>query len=457
MNANWRAQLGRIYAAPDVDDQLARYRRSLERFAALYGAGPVSVFRVPGRINLIGEHTDYQQGYVLPAALDKDILFLARRREDALVRVHNLEENAFPPREFAIAADIPPYPTGDWGNYAKGPAQLLARRAAAPLHGVDLLIAGEPPYGVPRGAGVSSSSALTVGAGLVLSELNGLGYTAAELAWLSGEAEWYVGTRGGIMDQFIAMLAQKDHALFLDCRSRGQGENGLPQFQTELVPLPQGYNLIVADTHVRHQNVRSDFNVRVAEGRIGVALLQRRYPELRYLRDLEGKDWREVEPLLPEAMTWADLDRAGIRLNELIDVRFPESAAPFRVRQRCRHIVTENQRVRQSVAALKAGDVTRFGALMNQAHASVSVDYGASCDELEIMVALARQVSGVLGARMTGAGWGGCVISLARRGCESAFIDHVRPGYHDATGIWPDIFVCQAGQGAGLVESDVVA
>lgn len=385
----------------------------------------------------------------MPVALDKDFIFVARPRQDALISLNNMEAE-FAPRQFAASREIAPSPVGDWSNYARGAAQMLWRMADQPLVGMDVLVSGEAPFGVPRGAGLSSSTALTVGAGQVLADLNTLHYTPAEMAWLFGEAEWYVGTRGGIMDQFIALLGQRDHALFLDCRAR-PGAGQIPSFETAQVPLPAGYNLIVADTKTRHQNTRSEFNVRVAEGRIGVALLKRRYPEITHLRDLERFAWAEIKPLLPETLTYQGLEAVGLRLADLIDVKLPDTGQPFRVRARCRHIVSENARVKACVAALRGGEIERVGALLKEAHRSVRDDYGASCRELDILVRLAEEVEGVIGARMTGAGWGGCIIALARAGCERDFAEHVAPRYHQATGLDTDIFICRSGDGAQRV------
>ncbi len=453
--SEWANRLANIYGS-FVATQQARYDAALRRFGEWYGPGQVMVYRVPGRVNLIGEHTDYQQGYVLPVALDKDFVFIARRRDDAQVRLHNMEAALFPPRQFTGFSDIAHAPAGDWENYIKGATQMLWQKAGRPLCGADILVAGAPPHGVPRGAGLSSSSALTVGAAYVLAHLNELPLSPAELAWLCGEAEWYVGTRGGIMDQFIALLGRQGHALFLDCRASGQGPRGIPQFHTMHVPLPRGYNIIVADSKVRHDNIRSDFNVRVAEDRIGVALLKRRFPYVAYLRDLEGMAWADIEPLLPETLSEEELQALGLRLEEIIDVKLPRSGEPFHVRARCRHVVSENARVRASVAALRDGDALRFGQLMNEAHASVRDDYGASRAELEVLIRLAREVDGVVGARLTGAGWGGCIVVLAREGCEADFAAHVAPRYARETGLEPDIFVCHAGDGAGVVGQQVI-
>ncbi len=389
-------------------------------------------------------------------ALDRDFVFVARRRDDAQVRLQNIEAALFPPRQFTASANIPHAPAGDWVNYVKGAVQMLWQKAGHPLFGADIFVAGAPPHGVPRGAGLSSSSALTVGTAYVLAHLNELTLSPAELAWLCGEAEWYVGTRGGIMDQFIALLGRRGHALFLDCRASGEGEQGIPRFPTAQVPLPRGYHIIVADSKVRHDNIRSDFNMRVAEDRIGVALLRRRFPEVAYLRDLEGMPWADIEPLLPETLTEEELRDLDLHLEEIIDVKLPQSGEPFRVRARCRHVVSENARVRASVAALHSGDALRFGQLMNEAHASVRDDYGASCPELEVLIRLAREVDGVTGARLTGAGWGGCIVVLAEEGCETALAAHVAPRYARETGLQPDIFICRSSDGAGFVGQQVI-
>lgn len=450
MSADWQGRLEAIYGS-SAQQQRDRYQSAIQRFGQVYGPGAARIYRVPGRVNLIGEHTDYQQGYVLPVALDKDLLFLARSRSDATVSLQNTESGRFPPRRFTISGEIAPGSIGDWRNYAQGAAQMLYRVAGRALCGADILVVGEPPYGVPRGAGLSSSSALTVGIALVLAEMNELHIPFAELAWFCGEAEWYVGTRGGIMDQFIALLGKRDHALFLDCRARSYTPDGVPRFHIEQVPLPQGFSIVVTDTKQRHQNVRSAFNVRVAEGRIGVALLQRHFPEITHLRDLERYDWAEIEPLLPEMLTRNDLLRLGLDLSQIMDVKLTDSVDAFWIRKRCRHVVTENARVRASMAALRVGAVKRFGAILDEAHASVRDDYEASCPELEVLIRLAKETEGVIGTRMTGAGWGGCTISLVHKGFEDLFAAQVRARYHKETGVWPNIFVCHAGERAGFV------
>jgi len=426
----------------DAATQAHRYRAALDAFVASYGPGEVFIFRAPGRINLIGEHTDYNHGYVLPVALDKDILLLARPRPDGMVRLTNLEEE-FPPRAFAIGPTIPPGPSGDWGNYARAAAQALARRLGRDLGGLDGLVAGGPPHGVPRGAGLSSSSALTVVVAIALACLNEWLPDGVTLAEFCAEAEWYVGTRGGIMDHFIALLARRDHALFLDCRPDWKG-----RYIMEHIPLPRDYLLLIADSGVRHQNVRGLFNRRVAACRAGVELLRAHFPGITHLRDVQEVPWAKLAPHLPEEVTVGELWERGI---ELGDVPGLTSDTRLRVHARCRHVWMENRRVRAAVAALLAGDVAKLGCLLNEAHASARDDYEISCPELESLVRAARAVEGVAGARLTGAGWGGCIVALVHREAVPTFEAEVADQYQAETGRKAAIFACRAGPGAGLM------
>ena len=437
--------------------QLPRYQAALDAFAAHYGTGLVSLFRAPGRVNLIGEHTDYHQGFVLPVSLDQDVLLLARSRPDATVSLANVEVE-FPPRQFEVSSGIPSGPRGDWGNYAQGAAQELARRFGPALRGMDVLIAGESPLGVPRGAGVSSSSALTVVVAVALAQLNNLKVPPADMASLTGKAEWYVGTRGGVMDHFAALLGRRGHALFLDCRPR----HGV--YSTEHVPLPEGYALAVAESGVRHQNTRSEFNLRVAEGKIGVQLLQTRYPARRitHLRDVSptalGVSLAELlsllEETLPEQADTGELVALGLKrtwLAELAADHNLPAEAVYHVRARCRHVITENQRVLAAVAALRSNDTPALGRLLDAAHASMRDDYAASCPEVDALAEIARGAPGCLGARLTGAGWGGCVVALVEADAVEAFRQEVTAGYRQATGLETAPFVCRSGAGAELV------
>lgn len=441
----------------DADQLLPHYRAALDAFAAHYGPGPVSLFRAPGRVNLIGEHTDYHHGFVLPVSLDKDVLLLARPRTDATLRLANVEAR-FSPRQIEISTQIPSGPRGDWGNYARGAAQELAQRFGPYLCGMDALVAGTPPFGVPRGAGVSSSTALTVVVAVALAHLNDLAIPPPVMAALTGEAEWYVGTRGGVMDQFAALMGRRGHALFLDCRPR----NG--DYFIEHIPLPRGYALAVAESGVRHQNTRSAFNLRVAEGKIGVQLLQARHParHITHLRDVSPaaldmsltKVLSLLEETLPKRATADELAAQGLDpawLAELATDHSLPADTVYHVRARCRHVVTENERVLAAVTALRTGDAPALGHLLNAAHTSMKDDYAASCPQVDALAEVAQSAPGCLGARLTGAGWGGCVVALVEVGMVKAFRQKVMTGYRQATGLATAPFVCQSAEGAGLV------
>ncbi len=429
----------------DVHGQARRVGRALTLFRQQYGPGEVHLFRAPGRVNLIGEHTDYNHGYVLPMALDRDVLLLARPRTDATVRLANAEA-AFTERQFTIGAAIPPQPAGDWANYPQGPAQLLAQEFGPAVRGFDGLVDGEAPWGVPRGAGLSSSSALTVVGAFALVTLNALPLAGSALADACGRAEWYVGTRGGIMDQFISILAERDHALFLDCRPAPDGS-----YRLEQAPIPPGYSVVVVDSRVKHSNTGPLFNRRVAEGRIGVRLLAARYPGITHLRDVDGRPWGELEPLLPEAISSAELRAQGIDPERILDAgRSPETDT-FLVRRRCRHVISENARVLASMAALRTGDLAAFGALLGQAHRSARDDYDISIPEIECLVSAAASAPGCLGARLTGAGWGGCIVALVASPAVSDFSVSVCDRYQRQTGRSAQAFVCRSAPGAGRV------
>ena len=334
---------------------------ALAVFSARFGQGDVRLFRAPGRVNLIGEHTDYNHGYVMPMALDKDIVFVVRPRADATVNLRNVDPERFPARNFAISAEIPRSPLGDWANYVKGAAQALRQVAGRELCGADILASGQAPWGVPAAAGLSSSSALTVVAALALAAFNGIDLPKLALARLCSEAEWYVGTRGGIMDQFISILAERDRALLLDCRPLPGDLPGVPPGVSQggtrddmrQVPLPAGYRALVLNSAVRREKTKSLYNVRVAECRIGVALLKRRYPGITHLRDISAEALglsdaamlALLDEALPEQTTRDELRLAGM-LDEPLDAMFVDfrlgDDQVYRVRRRCRHVITEN-------------------------------------------------------------------------------------------------------------------
>jgi galactokinase len=277
--------------------------------------------------------------------------------------------------------------------------------------------------------------------------INKLPLSGVALADLCGRAEWYVGTRGGVMDQFIAILAENGHALFLDCRPTGDGA----EYRYRHVPVPSGYAVVVIDSGVRHQNTGPHFNLRVAEGRIGVHLLKSRYPGITHLRDVQDVPWNELEHLLPETIDREGLRAAGIDLDEVLGGGILPDAAEFRVRRRCRHVLSENYRVLEAVAAMEANDISRFGHLLRQAHASARDDYEISTPEIETLIFVAQEIPGVIGARLTGAGWGGCVVALVAQESLPTLTERVTIPYHRRTGREATVFVCRSAAGAGAV------
>lgn len=437
--------------------QFERYKNLQEAFVDRCGPGPARFFRTPGRINLIGEHTDYNGGFVMPVALDRDVLLCVRARDDTAVRVSNVEP-AFVPFSFELSSDIPCGPQGDWGNYFQGAGQEICRRFGGrqAVKGMDVVVSGHGPFGIPRGAGLSSSTALTVSAALALVTLNEIDIDRADLAHLCSEAEWYVGTRGGVMDQFSTLLCRRDHALFLDCRP-AEGT-----YQFDHVPIPDSVQVVLLNSGVHHENARGAFNQRVAECKIGVQLLQRTYPNVEQLRDVtpsalslsESDFWAMLQQELPTQADGDELVRRGIDgawLQHLVADHRLEPGAPFSILPRCRHVIAENERVLAGVTALRAGQVETFGLLMDAAHTSMSGDYAASCHEVDTLVSIVRQQPGVLGARLTGAGWGGGVVALVQRTSGAQWAFSVQATYRASTGLDCTTLVCQPGSGASEV------
>lgn len=442
MNELIEAALVPIYGTA-YTSQLHRYTQALARFHDLFGdTTGLRIIRAPGRVNLIGEHTDYNHGYVMPAALDKDVVIFARPRTDGVVRLYNIEDS-FAPIQFPIAQQIPIGPIGDWGNYARGVVQVFSQYIQKLPPGMDLLIVSEAPFGVPRGAGLSSSTAFTVAIALTLCTLADWHLAPEEFIRLCSDSEWYVGTRGGIMDQFASFFGQLGHAVFLDCRPTTAG-----YYRHQTLPLPHNAHLLIVDSGVHHENTRGEFNQRVAACRAGVGLLRREFPTITHLRDVQGALWSDLEPLLPETISYHELNQRGIHLGEIPGL---DPMAPLRVRACCRHVWTENQRVIHAVDALESSDLVALGQLLTAAHHSARDDYQISCPEIEILVESALQVAGVYGARLTGAGWGGCMIALVHQDAIAAFQQQIQTHYLAKTGRHAEVFPCRAGSGAGIV------
>ncbi len=434
-------QLPSLYGA-QASLHAQRYANAIAQFRDFAGQGSVSLFRAPGRVNLIGEHTDYNHGFVLPIALDRDILLVARPRADRQVRLVNVEPE-FAATSFTFGPSILLAAPGDWSNYVRGAAQIIAQLAPDTYTGMDCLVSGAAPLGLARGSGLSSSSALTVAATVVLARFAGLALPAESLVQLCSDAEWVVGTRGGIMDQYISLLAQRDYALFLDCRPQADGT-----YATRHVPLPEHYQILIADSGVHHSNVRGEYNKRVAACRAGVALLRPQRPGATHLRDVHDIAWQELAPALPEEISVADALAAGLPVDDIPGL---VPADRLRVRACCRHVWHENHRVLAALSALQAGDIDEVGAQLQAAHAGARDDYAISTPELDTLVDAACAAPGVAGARLTGAGWGGCVLVLVHHAAAADAAESIQRRFQQTYGRTPAIFPCRSGAAAGHV------
>jgi galactokinase len=376
-----------------------------QTFRELFGAD-ARVYRAPGRVNLIGEHTDYNDGFVLPAALGFATWVAAAPRTDRRLVIHS--ENFSERMEFDLD-DTSARARHHWSDYVRGVAVTL-EQSGYRLRGANLLIRGE----VPIGAGLSSSAAIEVAVGYALLDAAEYPIDRVALAQLCQRAEnEFVGLRCGIMDQFIACCGRAGQALLLDCRS----------LEYRLLPLPDEARLVICNTMVKHSLATGAYNQRRAECEAGVQQLRQFLPAVQALRDV----------------SLTELAQHGRDLPELIA-------------RRCRHVISENARVLVSAAALTQGDWAAFGQLMNESHRSLRDDYEVSCDELDLLVRLANGIEGVYGARMTGGGFGGCTINLVQAETVHEFERFVAQEYQRATGHLPEIYVCAAADGAGQVE-----
>ena len=374
------------------------------QFRELYGE-PIGVFRAPGRVNLIGEHTDYNDGFVMPAALEFYTYVAAGPRTDRELSVYSID---FDETKCFHLDDLAGGPTGHWSDYVRGVADVV-NASGDPIRGANLVIKGE----VPIGAGLSSSAALEVATVLALLANSGLTWGRVDVAKACQRAEHeYAGTKCGIMDQFISCCARANHALLLDCRS----------LEYELLRIEDRVRIVICNTMVKHELAGGEYNRRRADCEAGVRFLQRYLPDIRALRDVSPSQLAEYGVGLP-----------------------PETY------RRCQHVISENARVLEAAQALKDGDLLRFGVLMYASHASLRDDYEVSCKELDLMVELARKCGGVYGARMTGGGFGGCTVNLVDADAVEEFKAAIAGDYNDATGLHPEIYVCTAADGAAEV------
>lgn len=381
-----------------IDDQV------IDQFDKAFGGRPDLIVRSPGRVNLIGEHTDYNDGWALPMALDLGTDIAAARRDDRVLRVAAPRLGAVS----EISLDrLNPQEGSGFVQYVGGTAAIL-RDIGCPVPGADLLIDGN----LPIGAGLSSSASLELGLAVAIAKLADYPIDSAELPRLGQRVENdIIGLRSGIMDQFAVAHGIADHALRMDCRS----------LQTESVPIPSALRVLVLDSSVRRILAESAYNQRRSECEAALQALRTAEPSLKALRDI----------------TTAQLSNEGWRLSEVL-------------LRRARHVITENQRVLQAAAALQRGDARKFGQLLNQSHLSLRDDYEVSCSELDALVDICTSTAGVLGARLTGAGFGGCVIAIAAADRADRAVTAIAERYRMTTRLPGTGYICTASAGTHI-------
>ncbi len=383
----------------------------VDKFLEIYGEGDVvSVYFAPGRINLIGEHTDYNGGHVFPCALTVGTYAAARRREDDRLHLYSLNYSESGMIKASLQ-DLSYRQKDGWGNYPKGVVQTFINKNCRIPCGLDILYYGD----IPKGLGIGSSASIEVVTGLILKELMGLGdISMIDIALFSQLAEnEYMGMSCGIMDPFTIAMGKKDHAIFLDT-------SDLSYIYAPLA-LPHEKIIITNSKKVR-------------------SAVDERYHERR----------AECEQALRELQTVIAIRDLGELTAEVFEKVQEMIESPVRLR-RARHAVTENQRTIQAVEALKRGDIFEFGQLMNASHLSLKEDYEVSCEELDILVEEAWDIDGVLGSRMMGAGFGGCTVSIVENSAVSEFISRVGQNYEKRTGLHAEFYVVETGNGASVL------
>jgi galactokinase len=369
-----------------------------ESFIKQFGYEPTYTVRAPGRVNLIGEHTDYNDGFVLPMAIDRAVYIALRPRQDKQVRVYSLDFDVW--GEFDLRKL---QKDKGWLEYLKGMAWALQGEAYS-LQGWEGVLTGD----VPRGSGLSSSAALEMATARAFHEVSNFPWDPVKMALLGQKTEnQWVGANTGIMDQMISASGQKGYALLIDCRS----------LETEAVPLPQGTVAVIMDTMTRHSHTESGYNERRAECEEAA-----KFFGVRALRDVT-------------------LEQFNAKAQELSDV----------VRRRAKHVITENDRTLQAAEAMKKGDAVLLGQLMNESGDSLRDDFEVTNEALDVMVEAARAEHGCYGARMTGGGFGGSAVALVAANQSETFAKSVAKSYQAKSGREPQIYVSKPSAGAGVV------
>lgn len=375
------------------------------KFEQLFGQ-PGSLYASPGRVNLIGEHTDYNLGFVLPGAIDKAIYMEIKPNGGGICHLYSVDYK----ESIDFGINDTEKPVRQWARYIFGVVKEMQKRGKNP-GGFDCIFGGD----VPLGAGLSSSAALESVTGFALNDVFGLGFDRMELAKIGQMTEHnYVGVRCGIMDQFASLFGEKGKLIQLDCRS----------LEYKLVPFnPVGYRVLLLDTQVKHSLASSEYNVRREQCEAGVAIIAKHVPGVESLRDVT-------------------LEMLETYKREMTEV----------VYRRCHYVVTENQRLLDACDALERGDYETFGQKMFGSHEGLSKEYEVSCPELDFLAEKARHFEGVLGARMMGGGFGGCTINVIKESVHDQFVTEMSEGYKKAFGIAPRVIDVVISDGARKIE-----
>lgn len=381
-----------------------------QRFDEKFGAeGDVRCYFAPGRVNLIGEHTDYNGGHVFPCALTLGTYAVARKREDNKLRLYSMNFDNRGVYETSLN-DLTPYKEAGWTNYPKGVMWAFEKRGYKLTSGLDIAIYGD----IPNGSGLSSSASLEVLTGLVLKDMFGFNVSMVDIALIGQYSENnFNGCNCGIMDQFASAMGKKDHAIFLDTNT----------LECEYAPVVlEDAKIVIINSKVKHSLVDSAYNDRR----------------------------NECETALKELQTVVDIKTLGDLTEEEYEAH--KDAIQSEIRQkRAKHAVYENQRTIRAVEALKANDVEAFGKLMNASHVSLRDDYEVSCEEIDILVNLAWETEGVIGSRITGGGFGGCTVSIVKNEAVDGFVTNIGVKYKEKVGHEAEFYVVDIGEGAHVL------
>ncbi|MBM6742921.1 galactokinase [Drancourtella massiliensis] len=385
-------------------------KKLMETFQKLYGGeGEIKTFFSPGRVNLIGEHTDYNGGHVFPCALTLGTYGIARKREDRKLRFYSANFEKLGVIETSLD-DLVPSKAAQWTNYPKGVIWAFEKKGYSIPQGMDVLIYGT----IPNGSGLSSSASLEVLIGVMLKELFNIEISMQDIALIGQYSENnYNGCNCGIMDQFAVAMGKKDCAVFLDTNTL--------QYEYASVKLDDA-KIVITNSKVKHSLVDSAYNDRRRESEEALHDLQK-VVDIKTLGDLTEEEFEAHKDAIKDEIC----------------------------KKRAKHAVYENQRTIRAVKALKENDIAEFGRLMNQSHISLRDDYEVSCEEIDVLVDLAWKIDGVIGSRITGGGFGGCTVSIVKNDAVDTFIDQVGAGYKEKTGREAEFYVVEIGDGARVL------